>query len=351
LFRAADIAKLTGTQQPSEVAMRLVLLVLALLSSVAAAGAQAPCGALPASPPPAGAPELFAPGWINQGPRTRDIAMTPDMREIYFCVMVGGYRHSTIAVTRRGEDGCWSEPEVPALFADPRWRHLEPHVTPAGDRLFFVSDRPDDGDEPTVESIWLAEREGDRWRRPHRLPAPINGEAASFFPSVTRDGQLYFTRRLPEGRREVIMRARPDGQGGWLAPEELPAQVNAAPSQFNAFIDPDARFLLLSLAGHPDNLGQVDYWISFHDPGSDTWRGPVNLGPAVNGPGREGWSPYVSPDGRWFFFMSAASAGEPAAPLTMAALRALHRSPGNGLGHVWWMPAAFLEGLEGRAGG
>ncbi len=108
---------------------------------------------------------------------------------------------------------------------------------------------------------------------------------------------LYFTHRHPETGHEVIARCQPLQGGGWSAPEILPPAVNAAPDQFNAWIDPDERFLLVCLAGHPENLGQVDYWVVFRDP-DDTWHGPVNLGPRINGPGREGWSASVSPDGR-----------------------------------------------------
>jgi hypothetical protein len=89
----------------------------------------------------------------------------------------------------------------------------------------------------------------------------------------------------------------------------------------------------------------VDYWLVPRGEGG-TWRNAVNLGEAVNGPGREGWSPYVSPDGRWFFFMSARVADAAPGPLTRERLAALHASPGNGLGHTWWMDASFLDALQ-----
>jgi len=325
----------------------LLSAILMFLTATALA-VSPPCGALPGPDPTGSEPALFAPEWVNQGARTRDISLAADGRELYFCVMVGGYRLSTILVTRRADDGCWSEPEVLPWATDPRWHYLEPHAAPDGERFFYVCDRPIEGDgPPDDEDIWVARRDQGQWVDPQRLPAPVNTEAAEFFPSVTRGGVLYFTRRELETRREVIMRARPDGEGGWLEPEVLPEQVNAAGTQFNAFVDPAERYLIVSLAGHPENLGQVDYWISFRN-ADDTWRGPVNLGPRVNGKGREGWSPYVSPDGRWFFFMSAATT-TPSEPLTRERLSAIHEAPGNGLGHVWILDAAFLDDLAEEA--
>ena len=37
---------------------------------------------------------------------------------------------------------------------------------------------------------------------------------------------------------------------------------------------------------------------------------PVNLGPNINTPGGREYTPYVSPDGRYFFFMSTRAAAE-----------------------------------------
>ena len=141
------------------------------------------------------------------------------------------------------------------------------------------------------------------------------------------------------------MRAQPDGRGGWLEPEVLPEQVNAGQSRFNAFIDPDERFIIVCVAGHPENLGAVDYWIAFRN-ADDTWRGPVNLGPQVNEAGREGWSPYITPDGQWFYYLSRRVTDQPAPPLTYARMLELHNMPGNGEGHLWRLPAAEILALD-----
>ncbi len=290
------------------------------------------------------APAATAELWSgNQPPRTRDLTLSADGRLSLFCVMVGGFRYSTLIC----DDG--RGPHVPAFAADPRWKTLEPHLAPEGRRLFFVSDRPAPGAEEGNEDIWLVDYtwEDDRvaWGEPRHVGEPINSEAAEFFPSVTRDGSLYFTRRATDSRTEQIMRARPDGHGGWQEPEALPGEVNAGATRFNAFVDPDERYVIVCVAGQPGSLGQVDYWIAFRGE-DDTWRGPVNLGDEVNGPDREGWSPYITPDGAWFYFMSARDGLQREAPLTYAAVLEMHASPGNGLGHLWRLPASFLWGLD-----
>jgi hypothetical protein len=289
-------------------------------------------------PAPGPDPQIFAPGVVSTGALTRDFTLAPDGREAFFTVMVGGFAQSAV-VTTREVDGIWTTPELAPFSLDPRWHDLEPHLAPDGQRLFFASDRSGNPD------IWVCGREGATWGPPQPLGPAVNTPADEYFPCTTRGGTLYFTRNDTTSHRDAIWRARPDGAGGFLAPERLPDAVNAAPSQFNAFVAPDESYLILSAQGRPGNLGAIDYWIVFRDP-DDTWRAPVNLGPAINGKGREGWSASVSPDGRVLFFMSARRVQDLDAPRTWAGLQALHGSPGNGNGQIWWVDASFLADLR-----
>jgi len=296
--------------------------------------------------PPSLEPQIFAPGLVSTGLPERDVAMTPDGSEIYYTSVLGaGFDFSAILVTRL-TDGVWTEPEV-ASFSG-RFKDLEPAISPDGERFFFVSYRPHPEATPPSggEDIWVISREGDRWGEPERLGPPVNTGQAEFFPSVTRDGTLYFTRRS-EDRTESIFRSR-FVDGTYQDAEMLGSEVNAAPTQFNAFIDPDERFLIVCSWGREDSLGGVDYYIVFRDQ-DDTWQGPVNLGDKINTAEGQEWSPYVSPDGKYFFFMSSRATIEAhldRQPMTYADLQRLHREPMNGNSDIWWVDAAFLEELR-----
>jgi len=115
---------------PASCVLLFAVSIAAVPVSLAAAP---PCGPYLGQPLPGSEPALFAPGWINHGPRTRDLAMAPDGGEICFVLMVGGFRDSAILSTRRQADGCWTEPEVLPFATDPRYHWLEPH---------FAADRP-----------------------------------------------------------------------------------------------------------------------------------------------------------------------------------------------------------------
>ena len=297
--------------------------------------------------PPAAGAELFAPGIVTSGMYTRDMAITPDGDEMYFCVAVGGYRYASILVSKR-VDGRWTEPEVAPFSGSPDWVDLEPAISSDGKRFYFLSTRPDGDEEPGDQDIWVMDREGDGWGDPRNLGLPVNTDAGEFFPSVTRDGTLYFTRSDPETREHTIWRARPV-DGGFEEPELLDDVVNAGQARFNAFIAPDESYLILPIMGLEDSRGGADYYISFRDQ-DDRWTEPLNMGEPLNSAAGAEWSPYLSPDGEYLFFMSDRTApGEDATPSSYRDLLARRNVPQTGGAGIYWMDAGFIEGLRAQA--
>jgi hypothetical protein len=299
--------------------------------------------------PPGAEAELFAPGIVSTALFERDMAMTPDGNEIYWTVVLGNYDLSTVVFSRRVEDR-WTEPEVAPFAASTEHWSIEPFITPDGQRLYFASDRPvTPGSEGGDENIWVADREGEGWGTPRPLPAPVNSTTdGEFYPSVTREGTLYFTRgiRSGPGAGNFIFRSRPTA-AGWSEPEKLPAQVNPGAAQYNAFIDPGERFLIIPIGGRADSHGGTDYYISFRSP-DDVWTGPINLGPRVNSPANLEYTPYVSPDGRYFFFGSQRleegfGSGE---GMTYEILMSGLDGPERGLPDLYWIEASFLMEMK-----
>jgi len=296
---------------------------------------------------------VFAPGVVSTGMHTRDLAMTPAGDEIYYSVQVGPY---AAILGSRLENGAWTFPEVIDAAGDPSTMEIEPHISPAGDRFYFVSNRPADGSLiPDAErgqweraDLWAMDRAAGGWGEPYRLPSPVNTDAPEFFPSSTRDGTLYFTREDPETGRNLIFRAR-RSEDGYAEPERLPEQVNSA-NQFNAFVAPDESYLLLGVFGREDSEGGTDYYVVFRSE-DDTWSEPINLGPEINQARGAEWSPYVSPDGRYFFFMSTRTPYPEPGPerLTLEGLRRFHAGPGSGNPAIYWMDAGFLKDLRETA--
>ena len=295
---------------------------------------------------PTDSPRIFAPGVVSTGLYERDVAMMPDGRELYFSVILGNHDRSAILVTRQGSDGHWSAPEVAGFSG--RYRDMEPAITADGSRLYFASRRPRMAGEAPSEDldIWYVDRKGDGWGPPQNPGPPVNTSESEFFPSITQDGTLYFTRQF-ERITSVILRA-PAVVDGFGTPKRLDEGVNDGATQFNGFVARDESYLIFGAAGRADSIGGVDYYISFRND-DGTWRGPFNLGPRINTPNHLEYSPYVSPDGKQFFFMATRARYDAEladATLDRAAILEIASSPGNGMPDIWWVDAEFIERLR-----
>jgi hypothetical protein len=321
--------------------------IFALASLLVAFPAVAQASSYFGQPLPGREAAPFAPGSLNAGLATRDITLTPDGAEIYVGVFMPGFGKAVILETRQ-QGGRWTSPEVAAFSRDPRWRCLEPCISPDGRRFFFVSDRPVDpsATQPGRFGIWMMEREGAGWGVARRLPETVNGTVNAFYPSITRDGALHFLRE--EGQGGWVMRSTWK-DGAWTEAEKLPAPFNRSANQANPRVDPEGRFLLVPMAGLPDSQGGADYYAYFRrEDGS--WTEPVHLGPAVNSAARDEFSINLSPDGKVVFFGSNRTLPRlEGKPLRWSDLLAERTLPGNGNTTLWWVDAQFLWDLRAKA--
>jgi len=288
-------------------------------------------------------PELFAPGIVSTGMFTRDVAITPDGKEIYFCVGIGNYTYSTILYTRE-VDGRWTQPEIVPFSGGPGVMDFEPALSADGSRLFFLSNRPDGDEETGDQDIWVVERSGEGWGEARNLGEPVNTDGGEFFPSLTKDGTLYFSRNAKGSGLNQVYRSRfVDGE--FQDAELLPEQVNCGTNRFNVFISPDENYMIVPAVGMADAFDGVDYYLVFRKQ-DDSWSEPVNMGALINQDNARAWSPYVSPDGEYFFFMATRTTKIEAEDWTYETLQRLNNTPGNGNADIYWVDAGFIEELR-----
>ena len=296
---------------------------------------------------PGQAPRVFAPGIVNAGLHTRDFAMAPDGREIYFCVILGKYKLSNIVFCRY-ENGRWSAPQVVPGLDEPGVHYIEPHISADGNKFFFASNRPVAGKvfSERDEDIWVMERQGAGWGEPRNLGAPINTPGGEFFPTTTQDGTLYYTGPDAGGKGEAIYRSR-WVDGTYTAPERMPAQINSGKARYNAFFSADGRLAIVPVWGRPDSLGGTDYYAVFRND-DDSWSEPVNLGAVVNSVDGDEYSASLSPDGKFLFFMSSRMPAPETMParLTYDYIAGLHNRAPNGNPAIYWVDASFIEKLR-----
>ena len=292
---------------------------------------------------------LFAPDIISTGLYERDLAVSSDGKEIYYGVVIGNW--ATIMVTRN-VDGRWTEPTVVPFASDSDFNFLEPCLSSNGDRLFFLSNLPPAGEKPKRgwghQNIWIVDRQADgSWGQPYDPGYPINTPDQEYFPSVTRQGTIYFT-RSSGGATSAIFRS-PLVDGKYSQPEKLPSPVNGPWSIYNACIAPDESYLIGCVTGKdttlPKNLAR--YYISFQT-STGIWSELIDMGEMINPQGSTALSPSISPDGKFFFF----SLSQPVASTALKNLKNLsdileiHASPFNGSANIHWVSTQVIDDLR-----
>ena len=219
------------------------------------------------------------------------MTISNDGSEAYFTIE-SYKRNISFIVSIEKEGAGWSEPEV-ASFSG-RYRDIEPHLSPDGLQLYFASKRPIDGaDEIKDYDIWNIERQHfeDGWGTPRNLGPEVNSKGDEYYPSISSNGNLYFTAELPDSKgKEDIYISHYDGQH-YLAPVSLSDSVNSEFYEFNAFIDPNESYIIFTSYGRSNGQGGGDLYISRRVTAGE-WNPAQNMGPEVNSAGLD-YCPFV----------------------------------------------------------
>lgn len=264
-------------------------IVLSLFALAAAAFAQTPRFSKP---------HLFAPGEITTADFAFNASFTRDGNTVYFSKSDPVYSRITIVVSKK-KNGHWATPEVVSFSGI--WKDTDPFVSPDGKRIFFISNRPSDGNQTPRKDydIWYVEQTAVKtWSDPIRLPATINTDGVESYPSVTRDGTLYFGSMRPEHPGMHIYRSRlVNGQYG----EAELLSFSDKGSDIDPTVAADESFIVFSSRDRGGE-GQGDIFVSFRH-GDHDWTAPKNLGAEVNSSFHE-IATALSPDNKTLYFAS-----------------------------------------------
>ena len=284
--------------------------------------------------PPAIA-SIFGKGVVSDQFGNRDMAISPDGQDFFYTLQYrGGFGLSVIMHSKLSK-GKWTKPEV--AFFSGQYSDLEPAFSPDGQRLYFVSNRPIDGNPKKDFDIWYVSKNNNKWSHPVRLDAPVNTEKNEFYPSIARSGNIYFTREMP-GSDEDIVFCRFNNMSYDTA-QSLPDEINSAGGEFNAFVDPDEKYIIYTAYKRKGNIGTGDLYISFKD-SIGSWKESVNMGQKINGNGLT-YCPYISPDRKCFFYSSSkAMFTFPfERPMKIDEIKAMLDSASNGWDNIYWIQA------------
>lgn len=281
-------------------------------------------------------PEVFAAGMISTKLSERDLAISPDGKEIYYTLQLPQGLFQTLVCRKKNEKGVWGEPEI-ASFAG-RYSDLEPAFSADGNMLYFSSNRPLSGTAAKDFDIWVTERNTNgSWSEPRNLGAPVNTAEDEFYPSIAKNGNLYYTAayKTGPGKEDIFMAEWSNGR--YDIPVALDSNINTKTYEFNAYVSPGEDFILFTSYGRKDDKGRGDLYISLK--GKDGhWKPAVNLD-FLNS-SKIDYCPSVSPDGKILFFTSERvniPSTYPGSPVKFRQLKRLMDSPQNGGGDIYWV--------------
>jgi WD40-like Beta Propeller Repeat len=251
--------------------------------------------------PPGMMAEIFAPGIISTDRSEINSVFAPDRDEFYFTAWTRE-TGTKIMVTSQ-IDGRWTAPEVASFSNHPT--DVDLAISYDGKRVFFGTRRPRPGETEIREGvfdIWFADRTETGWGEEQYLGPVVNSGRSQIYPTVTRDGTLYFQAVREEGYGKAdIYRSRLI-DGVYQTPENLGPVINSENYEGDVFIAHDESYLIVSVSGRKDGFGEGDLYISFRSL-DGSWSPLKNMGGAINSDKRD-FCPMVTPDGKYFFFSS-----------------------------------------------
>jgi len=283
--------------------------------------------------------EVFAPDIVSTNLYERDIAISPDGNEIIFTL--GDYNQSRRCLVLIKKNGSkWGEREV--LSFSGKYSDIEPFFSPDGRKLYFASNRPVAADTNRSDyNIWVSERVSQGWGNPQILQPDINTKNDEFFPSVSKNNNLYFTaaRNKGIGKEDIFLSRYMNGE--YLEPEVLDSNINTPTYEFNAYVNPDENLIVFSSYGRKDDLGGGDLYYSKKN-SSGEWLPAINMGPLINSDKLD-YCPFIDVSRNNFYFTSDRSMTIDKRIENAGELEQLANGILNGMGNIYRVPVDQLN--------
>ncbi|WP_225034831.1 TolB family protein [Winogradskyella sp. SM1960] len=282
---------------------------------------------------------LFGENVISTPLYQRDLAISPQGNELIYTL--GDYKQNKrcLVVINRENDN-WKQAEI--LNFSGKYQDIEPFYTNNGNRLYFASNRPIYNDKSRDDyNIWYSDRINDSWSEPIALDSIINSRNDEFFPSLSNNGNLYFTATRDNGigKEDIFISEFIDGE--FQSPKPLPTEINTLSFEFNAYINPEENLIIFSSFGRSDGYGGGDLYISRKDK-SGKWTKSKNLGELINSDKLD-YCPFVDWKSRNLYFTSERKTLNNKKIENVGELIEFSNSPLNGFGNIYKIGFDKLE--------
>lgn len=218
--------------------------------------------------------------YLDSFQNVRDFYITDDEKEAYFTIQSPGQELSQIVCVKNKN---WKKP-ILLPFCD-GYSYLEPFLSHDGLKLYFASDRPKSESETKKSDfdIWFVERKSlkDQWSKPINMGSTVNSENNEFYPTLSRNNNLYFTMDAKSGLGKDDIYYSQWNSKEYSKPMLLNNNVNSEGYEFNAFISADEQMLIYTKYNAKDGLGSGDLYLSRKDKHGE-WQPAQHMGNEIN---------------------------------------------------------------------
>jgi len=246
--------------------------------------------------PPGLKPEKFAPGIISTDEDEQNGIFSPDGKEFYFTKVTKKFEFIPFRIKITNHE--YGEAEECDIYD--AYQGGEIFISPNGDKLFFravISRNPPNAD------IYCQAKTKEGWGEAIDIGSPINTDGVEGYPSVSRDGTLYFYAKREDSVGNFDLYCSRYENGKYTTPVNLGPEINTQHNEFNPCISPDGKYLIFNSPDRPGNLGKgQDLYISFREE-NGTWSEAVHMGKDINSPESD-YSSIITADGKYIFFSS-----------------------------------------------
>lgn len=253
--------------------------------------------------PPGLTPQVFAAGLISTDDEYEfGSVFNKKANLFYYAVRLDEDWNAEIRYTKL-INGRWSNPRRFPL--DDTYSYNDPFFTRDENRLYFMSNRADDGNSPSKDSdLWFVQKKDSGWSKPVNLGGPVNSDKNEYYISIAGNGTIYYasnvhTTEANESDHDIYAATHENGR--YQSPTRLDDAINSEYFEVDAYVHPDESYLIFC-STRPGGYGEGDLYISFRNE-DDTWSEAVNMGAAINTEHHE-FCPFVSRDGNYFFYTS-----------------------------------------------
>ncbi len=274
--------------------------------------------------PPGMVAEIFAPAIISTGDH-EGISGFFDGGTVFIFHRLGLHDQDFVSIPNYVTElkgGVWTPP-YPAPFQN-SFDDDNYTVAPDDKTLYFNSNRSPHAKHESSQdyNIWTVQKIPTGWSEPAMLAPSLNTSTyGEYYPSVTKDGTLYFMSHRDDGVGGIDIYRSKLVNGEHTSAEILGQPINTVNDEMDSFIASDESYLIYSskaLGGY----GEHDLFITFRRQ-NDSWTEPRNMGESINSSSSE-LRPSVTPDGKFLFFSS-------------------HR---RGNGDIFWVSSAVIQDLK-----